>query len=180
MPRPKIKHELITASGDTFAKLWQLIDGLDDNALTANFDFGDNPKLSEAHWQRDKNIKDVLIHVYEWHRLLINWIDANQSGKGMPFLPEPYNWTSYQAMNTAFVEKHQQTTYEQATVLLKESHNEVMKRIDGFSDEELFTKKYFPWTGTTSLGSYCISSTSSHYDWAIKKLRKHKKTFRIK
>ncbi|MGO3678157.1 MAG: ClbS/DfsB family four-helix bundle protein, partial [Microbacteriaceae bacterium] len=32
---------------------------------------------------------------------------------------------------------------------------------------------FFPWTGTTSLGSYCVSATSSHYDWAIKKIRAH-------
>ncbi|MDL2315205.1 ClbS/DfsB family four-helix bundle protein [Bacteroidales bacterium OttesenSCG-928-C19] len=36
--------------------------------------------------------------------------------------------------------------------------------IDSFTNDELFTKKYFPWTGTTNLGSYCISATSSRYD----------------
>lgn len=57
--------------------------------------------------------------------------------------------------------------------MLKKSHENVLKLIDGFSDQELFTKQFFNWTGTTSLGSYCISATSSHYDWAIKKLRAH-------
>ena len=47
-----------------------------------------------------------------------------------------------------------------------------MKLIDSFSDQELFRKAYFSRTGTTSLGSYCISATSSHYDWAMKKLKK--------
>lgn len=48
--------------------------------------------------------------------------------------------------------------------------------IERFSDTELFNKKHFVWTGTTSLGSYCVSVTSSHYDWALAKLRKHRKT----
>ena len=42
-----------------------------------------------------------------------------------------------------------------------------------YSNEELFTKKYFNWTGTTDLGSYFVSTTSSHYDWAIKKIKSH-------
>ena len=39
------------------------------------------------------------------------------------------------------------------------------------SDEELFTKKKYQWTGTTSLGAYLIGSTSSHYDWALKTIK---------
>ena len=29
--------------------------------------------------------------------------------------------------------------------------------------------------GTTNLGAYFISTTSSHYDWALKKLKAHRK-----
>ncbi|MFC1239685.1 ClbS/DfsB family four-helix bundle protein [Treponema vincentii] len=47
-----------------------------------------------------------------------------------------------------------------------------------FSNEELFTKKVFDWTGTTSLGSYCVSATSSHYDWATKDIKKALKKWR--
>ena len=35
--------------------------------------------------------------------------------------------------------------------------------------EELFSKKVYKWVGGSTLGSYFVSSTSSHYDWAIKK-----------
>ena len=40
--------------------------------------------------------------------------------------------------------------------------------------------KYYAWTGTTSLGSYCVSATASHYDWALKKIKKHQKTLKEK
>lgn len=43
------------------------------------------------------------------------------------------------------------------------------------TDEELFTKKKQGWTGTTSLGAYLISATSSHYDWALKTIKPIKK-----
>jgi len=59
--------------------------------------------------------------------------------------------------------------------MLKDSHQKVMAVISQFSNEELFTKGIFPWTGGTTLGSYGVSTTASHYDWAIKKLKKYKK-----
>jgi hypothetical protein len=62
-----------------------------------------------------------------------------------------------------------------AIAILQKSHVEVMRLIDTFTNEQLFTRKFFDWTGTTSLGSYCFSATSSHYDWAMKKIKKHKK-----
>jgi hypothetical protein len=43
------------------------------------------------------------------------------------------------------------------------------------SDQELFEKKKYAWTGTTSLGAYLISATSSHYDWATKLIKRAKK-----
>ena len=78
-------------------------------------------------------------------------------------------------MNVGFWEKHQATSPEEAETMLNKSHDEVMTLIEGLREEELFTKKHFPWTGTTSLGAYFVSSTSSHYDWAIKKIKLHVK-----
>jgi hypothetical protein len=52
-----------------------------------------------------------------------------------------------------------------------------MALIEAHGDEELFTKKRYAWTGSTSLGAYLVSATSSHYDWATKKLRKAKRAF---
>lgn len=163
MARPTTKQDLIVAANCQFEKLWQLIDSMPKEKQLAAFSFVD----------RDKNLRDVLVHLYEWHRLLLNWIHSNQAGHAANFLPEPYNWKTYPNMNVEFWKKHQTTPLEEAVPLLKRSHADVMKLIESFSDEELFTKKFFPWTGTTNLGSYCISATSSHYDWAMKKLKQH-------
>ncbi|MDR1911573.1 MAG: ClbS/DfsB family four-helix bundle protein, partial [Helicobacteraceae bacterium] len=45
--------------------------------------------------------------------------------------------------------------------------------------DELFTKNKYEWTGTTSLGSYLISATSSHYDWGLKTIKPLKNGERI-
>ena len=165
MARPSTKEQLKQAGEENFNKLFVLINSITKEEQEKNFSFED----------RDKNIKDVLVHLYEWHQLLLNWVNSNQSGTKTNFLPEPYNWKTYPQMNITFWKKHQNTPLKEAVSLLEKSHSEVLTLIDTFSNEELFTNKYFSWTGTTSLGSYCVSSTSSHYDWAIKKIKRHKK-----
>lgn len=78
-------------------------------------------------------------------------------------------------MNEQFTKEHASTSYEIAKQNLDKSHEEVMKRIESFDNDTLFSKGYFAWTGGTTLGSYGVSTTSSHYDWAIKKINKYKK-----
>lgn len=175
MGRAQSKVDLLTAAKENYEKLWQLIDGLSEKELATDFDFSDDIKKKEAHWNRDKNLRDVLIHLYEWHQLLLDWINENRAGKEHSFLPAPYNWKTYGQMNVGFFEKHQNTSLEDAKTMLKESHREVMELIESLSNEELFTKGVFKWSGTTTVGSYCVSATASHYDWAMKKIRAHKK-----
>ncbi|RDH46401.1 ClbS/DfsB family four-helix bundle protein [Zooshikella ganghwensis] len=175
MARPSTKKEMIEAANINFTKLWQLIDSMPDESFKKDFYFSNDPKKKEAHWKRDKNLRDVLVHLYEWHQLLLSWIKSNTAGKKRNFLPEPYTWKTYGEMNIEIWKKHQNTSLEKAKKLLNESHASVLEVIQAFSDEALFTKQYFDWTGTTTLGSYCVSAMSSHYEWAIKKLRAHHK-----
>ena len=170
MPRPTTKADLIQAANDQFAKLWTLIDEMSDEEKSADI----------VPNERDKNVRDVLVHLYEWHCLLLNWIQTNTNGKPAPFLPAPYNWKTYPQMNVAFWEKHQNTSYTDAEAMLKKTHKEVMAIIETFSNEDLFSKGAFDWTGTTTLGSYCVSATSSHYDWAIKDIKKALKKYRAR
>ena len=165
MARPTTKEQLKQTAEENFSKLFTLINSMPEEEQEKTFSFDD----------RDRNIRDVLVHLYEWHQLLLNWVNSNQMGNKTNFLPDPYNWKTYPQMNIGFWEKHQKTPFEDAVILLTKSHSDVITLIDSFSNEELFTNKYFPWTGTTSLGSYCVSVTSSHYDWAMKKIKKHKK-----
>ena len=176
MSRATTKTDLQIAANEQFDKLWKLIDTMSDEQQNAPFSSEMATAGKEAHWSRDKNLRDVLVHLYEWHQLLLKWISANRNGVAQPFLPEPYNWKTYPAMNVEFWEKHQHTLLTDAKKMLKESHNDVMTLITTFSNDELFAKKAFSWTGTTTLGAYCVSTTSSHYDWAIKKMKIHLKT----
>jgi hypothetical protein len=44
--------------------------------------------------------------------------------------------------------------------------------VERHEEADLFTKKRYAWTGSTSLGSYAVSCTSSHYTWASDLIRR--------
>lgn len=85
MPRPTTKTELLNAGAENYEKLNKMISEMTKKELETPFDFSNSLSKKEAHWKRDKNLRDVLVHLYEWHQLLLNWVDANhlnrQEGK---------------------------------------------------------------------------------------------------
>lgn len=175
MGRATTKSDLITAANNNYEKLTTLISGLTEKELSTLLDFSADEKKKEAHWCRDKNLRDIYIHLYEWHQLLLHWVESNQNGDNKPFLPEPYNWKSYGNMNVGFWEKHQETPLQNAKEMFEASHTKVLQLAETFSNDELFSKGAYQWVGGSPLGSYFVSVTASHYDWAMKKLKAHKK-----
>lgn len=175
MARPTTKEDLINRAEEQYKKLLDLIDSISENDRLGEFKF-DVENKKEAHWERDKNIKDVLVHLYEWHNLLLDWIESNQNEDVKQFLKEGYNWKTYENMNIEFWKKHQNTSFDKSLKILEDSHKNVIELVNTFSDEELFYKNIFKWVGGSTLGSYFVSATSSHYDWAIKKIKEYKKS----
>ncbi len=175
MGRPTTKTDLCTAAAVNYETLNTFISGLTQQELTTPFDFSGDEKKKEAHWTRDNNLRDILIHLYEWHQLLLNWVQSNLNGEEKPFIPRPYNWKTYGKLNVEFWRKHQNTSLDEAKSMFRESHAEVMRLAETFSNEELFSKGIYSWVGGSTLGSYFVSVTASHYDWAVKKLKAHRK-----
>lgn len=175
MARPQTKTDLLEAAKTNYEKLMQLIDTMTVTELQTEFDFSADEKKKEAHWKRDKNVRDVLMHLYEWHGLMLKWVENNKGGIRKPFLMEGFSWKTYGAMNVVFWENCQRTSLEEAKQLLDKSHSEILEAIEKMSNEELFSKGTYDWVGGSTIGSYYVSVTSSHYDWAMKKIKAHRK-----
>lgn len=173
MGRATNKDDLIFSASEEFSKLTNLIESMNEKELSKEFNFSNDEKKKEAHWGRDKNLRDIYIHLYEWHKLLLNWVNSNLNGDSKPFIPEPYNWRTYGDMNEEFWKNHQTTSLASSKKLFIQSHNDVMKLATKFTNDELFKKAEFDWVGGSTLGSYFVSATASHYDWAIKKIKAH-------
>ena len=97
MARATTKGDLITSANGQFDKMWKLIDSMSEERQKAAFADEMATAGKETHWSRDRNLRDVLVYLYEWHQLLLRWIKAKLDGGYKTVLPEPYNWNTYPA-----------------------------------------------------------------------------------
>ena len=163
MPKPKSKSELILACKDGFQRLNDSLETLTPAQLKSNFTFD----------HRDKNIRDTLAHLHEWQRMMLEWYSAGMSNE-MPEMPaKGYTWRMTPELNFAIWSKYQRVSLKRIRSDLLVSHGELIGIMEKHTNAELFTKRRYSWTGSTSLGSYLTSATSSHYDWAIKLIRRY-------
>lgn len=162
MPRPKTKKDLLELGKTNFKKLMEKVDSLGDGIHSIEFPEG----------YLNRNVKDVLAHLHEWHNMMLEWYRVGMSGVKPDMPKKGYTWKTVPELNREIWTTYKEETYETIRKMLENSHLEVRKIIESHSDEDLFTKKKYKWTGSTSLGAYLISATSSHYDWAIKLIKK--------
>lgn len=174
MARPQNKADLIQEAKRAHESLTHFISSMSSVELNTPFDFSLDSSKKEAHWQRDHQLRDVLIHLYEWQQMLIHFVQENLKGHAVPFLPLPYNWRNYGELNLSFLAKHQTTTLEQAQMLYETSFQATISLLDTLDAQALFSKDGYPFSGGSTLGSYFVSATCSHDAWALKKLKAHK------
>lgn len=89
MPRPKTKDELLEATRVSYDKLVRLWDAIPPEQTCALFPEQLLAKGSEAHWRRDKCLRDVVIHLHEWHNLVTTFVSANYVGTPQAFSLNP-------------------------------------------------------------------------------------------
>ena len=127
--------------------------------------------LSIETLERDKNFRDVVMHLYEWHAMLERWYREGMNGD-IPFMPAPgYKWSKIGQLNIRTWENYQDVTLNQAMKKLKLTHERVMELIKSHTNEEIMAKKHYKWTKTSNLYSYFAANTSDHYIWGMKNVK---------
>jgi hypothetical protein len=154
-----------------------MIGRMTEEVQNTEFDFGDEVNRTEAHWTRDKNLRDVLVHLYEWHQMIKRWHREGTVNGGMPAVPgEGYTWRTLPELNQKIWERYQNVSLDDSKTMLHESHAMIVSLIGSHTNDELFSKGIYRWTKTSTLGAYFVSGTSSHYEWAMNKVKVHIKT----
>ncbi len=162
MPRPLNKKTLQKGSIDQFNKLIQLIDSLSIKDQKKEFPAG----------TLNRNIRDVLSHIHHWNIMFLEWYKIGMSGE-KPMMPaEGYSWKELPELNKIIWKKYQKHSLIKSNKLLHQSFEEIIQIVHKHSDEELFTKKKYAWTGSTSLGAYITSAIYSHNIWGYKIIKK--------
>lgn len=103
--------------------------------------------------------------------MAIDWCRIGDAG-GRPQVPGPgRTWRHLPAINAEIWANYATMPYAEALELLDSSPAKTNSLITSHTQEQLFDKGVYPWTGSTKLGAYFASSTSSHYVWGIKTLK---------
>lgn len=165
MARPKTKNELLQLSAKNFEKLNHFVDSFNSEEQIKEFPKG----------TMNRNIRDVLAHLHHWHILVQGWCEIGMTGEKPEIPAKGYTWRTTPELNHNIWEKYNSEDLEKIRTDLGESYLQLQKLINKHTNDELFEKKRYKWTGSTSLGAYLISATSSHYDWAYKLIKKAKK-----
>ena len=165
MARAKTKDELIEHSQRAFKNLNELIDSYSDEEKTLEFPPG----------TLNRNIRDVVAHLHHWQIMLLDWYTVGMTGEKPEMPAKGYTWQELPSLNKEIQKMYENLNLNEARKKMNASFNEIQKLIAKHSNEELFEKKRYKWTGSTSMGAYFVSSVSSHYDWAVKLIKKAKR-----
>ncbi|MFW2380917.1 MAG: ClbS/DfsB family four-helix bundle protein [Acidimicrobiales bacterium] len=164
MPRPTNQADLLRAASHEFDRLWSAIDDV-------RLEDRERPGACET-W----SVKDLVLHLHAWQEMALDWESVGSTGE-LPSIPaEGYSFAETPALNHAIYERTKDTSWDDAVEHLKRTHAALLHVIAGYDDEDLFAKKRYRWTRSTSVGAYMVSATSSHYAWASKLIRKFAKT----
>ena len=165
MARPKNKAQLIALSNANYSRLLEQVDSYSDEEQQKGF-----PAVTLI-----RNIRDVFDHLHQWHSFFLRWFKEGMQGENPDMPAKGYSWKSTPELNRAIQKKYNNTALNEIREELEKSFREIQHIISRHSNEQLFTRKKYKWTGSTSLGSYIVSATSSHYDWAFKLIERCKR-----
>ena len=159
MGRPASKGALLAAATEEFNRLWEAVEQVPVESR----------ELPGAC--ADWSVKDLLAHLHAWQEMTLEWERAGSAGLAPAIPAAGYTFADTPALNQAIYERTRDNAWSDVISALRASHDQLLLVIDAYSAEDLFTKRRYPWTRSTSVGAYLVSSTSSHYAWAAKLIR---------
>lgn len=160
MARPTNKTELIEFAEKENKKLIDLVNKISDKQRDSEFIF-DN-----------RTTKDIIAHLYAWQLLELYWYTQGMKGNKPEIPAHGYTFKNAPALNEKLYQDYKDIKWE---VLLKnftKTHNQLIDITKSHTEQELFTKKKYIWTGSTDMAVYFRGALSSHYVWAINLIRK--------
>lgn len=164
MARPTTKDALLAAAAAEYSAFQTALSRFDAGFLT---DIAFQADIAD----QSRNPRDVICHIHAWQLMACEWCRIGDDG-GVPHVPGPgLTWRHTPTLNAAIWQRYAATGYDDAVGLLVQSHADTVELIAAHTNEQLFNKGVYPWTKTTTLGAYFVSSTSSHYVWGIKTIK---------
>ncbi|MEM6427856.1 MAG: ClbS/DfsB family four-helix bundle protein [Deinococcota bacterium] len=160
MPRPTNKADLVQQIETNYAKLQSLVSELSEEEMVG-------PNVT-TKW----TTKDVLAHLTEWTHMVLSWHDTGLRGETPAMPAEGFNWRQIPALNQQIFEAHKDDALEDVQATFAQSYEAILELVTSLSEDALFTRSHFDWTGNNNIATYLISASCSHYDWAHKRIKR--------
>ncbi len=160
MGRPTTRDELLHRIDSDYDALLHLVDAVDP---------ADRERPGAG---AESSVKDLLAHLDAWHELFLTWERIGRAGDKPEMPAAGFTWKQTPELNEQIRQRTQDDDWDDVRARLDASHARVRDVVASYADDDLFAKRRFAWTGSTSVGSYAVSATTSHYDWATKEIRR--------
>ena len=120
----------------------------------------------------DMSVKDFLAHRTEWGRMMLRWLDEARAGETPAVPSAKYKWNQLTELNAEIHERYAKVPLATIERDFAEVHDRLREVVAGTTDDELFTKKYYSFTGSSDLATYLNSATAAHYRSARRHIQK--------
>lgn len=118
------------------------------------------------------SVKDFLAHRTEWGRMMLSWYRDANKGKTPAVPSKKYKWNQLKELNADIHKRFTKASLASVEKEFKTVHDTLLRTIKKMSEEELFQKKYYSFTGSSDLATYLNSATAAHYRSARRHIQK--------
>ena len=109
------------------------------------------------------SVKDFLAHRAEWGRMMIGWYAEAKAG-GSPAVPsERFKWNQLKELNAWIHDGFAEDSLPEVEQWFVDVQDLLDQMLEEITEEELFAKKYYAFTGKSDLATYVNASSASHY-----------------
>ena len=150
-PEPKTKQEILDLIRDERGRLQAVIEQLSEAQIRAPV------------FEGGRTVKDILIHIAAWERLMTQWIDETYAGV-VPQRPAPgMSWDDLDQLNEQIYQGNKDKALSEILASYDASYAQALKAVEGMTDQDLFDGKRFEWRNGDPMWHMVAANTWWHY-----------------
>ena len=116
--------------------------------------------------------KDLIAHRNEWGRMMLRWYTEARLGQTPAVPAEGHTWSTLNDLNAEIHARFSDETLIDVESEFRRVHDELFVVMEACTEDELFTKRSYSFTGTSDLATYFTSATGGHYRSAYKHINR--------
>ena len=126
------------------------------------------------------SVKDILAHRTEWGRMFVRWYTDAKKGKQPDVPTKKHKWNQLKELNAEIYKDNKSVPLVKIEKDFKAMEKKLLNLIQEMKEKELLDKRFYDFTGTSTLAIYACSATASHYRSARRYIQKWWKAQQVK